>query len=67
MTNIVYGKTLRKKTSVVCHLVADLFPSFMTLSIGSISLQACYYEGFPSNNFQSKHGSFPLENFAMCS
>ena len=35
--------------SVVFHSIANVFPQIMVLSIGNVSLQACYREIFPAN------------------
>ena len=46
------AKRSREKTftvSAVFHSIANVFPRIMALSIGNVSLQACYRESFPSN------------------
>ena len=51
------AKRLREKTFAifaVFHSIASVFRQIMALSIGNVSLQACYCESFPTNeNFVS--------------
>ena len=53
----------------VFHSIVDVFPRIMALSIGSVSLQACYHKSFPPNwkvcTLTAK--VFPLENFTVYS
>ena len=46
------GKTFA--VFMVFYSIANVFPQIMALSIGNVSLQACYHKSFPANN------NFPL-------
>ena len=43
------AKHSRGETFTVIHSIANVFRQIMALSIGNVSLQACYCERFPVN------------------
>ena len=43
------AKHLRGETFMAFHSIVNVFPRLMALSIGNVSLQACYHESFPAN------------------
>ena len=50
--NTIYGKMFDGETFVVFvvfHSIVNVFPRIMALSIGNVSLQACYRRSFPVN------------------